>query len=252
MSDIKKIKDDYIDKLNTENNIEKVNNIKSELFGKNGIISNEFKKLASISVEERKKLASDLNNIKKIDAVLWTHAHADHANGIDDLRQFLWTRKEQLPVYGSKDTINALKTRFDYVFSQDNSYFKPPLKVNTINEGEFSVCSTKVFAFNQHHGKEFTYGYKVDRFAYSTDVKSFPKSSEKYLYDLDLWVIDCVRHEPHYSHSHFDQTIQWIKKFKPKKAILTHLGAWLDYDDLKKLCPNNVEPGYDGLTQYLT
>ena len=126
------------------------------------------------------------------------------------------------------------------------------LKVNTINEGEFSVCSTKVFAFNQHHGKEFTYGYKVEKFAYSTDVKSFPKSSEKYLYDLDLWVIDCVRHEPHYSHSHFDQTIQWIKKFKPKKAILTHLGAWLDYDELKKLCPNNVEPGYDGLTQYLT
>ena len=65
-------------------------------------------------------------------------------------------------------------------------------------------------------------------------------------------VYSWVRHEPHYSHSHFDQTIQWIKKFKPKKAILTHLGAWLDYDSLKKLCPNNVEPGYDGLTQYLT
>ena len=122
------------------------------------------------------RMQSISNNIKKIDAVLWTHAHADHANGIDDLRQFLWTRKEQLPVFGSKDTINALKTRFDYVFSQDNSYFKPPLKVNTINEGEFSVCSTKAFAFNQHHGKEFTYGYKVEKFAYSTDVKSFPKS----------------------------------------------------------------------------
>ena len=177
-----------------------------------------FEKEINFVINQDKYL---LNNIKKIDAVLWTHAHADHANGIDDLRQFLWTRKEQLPVYGSKDTINALRTRFDYVFSQDNSYFKPPLKVNTINEGEFSVCSTKAIAFNQHHGKEFTYGYKVNRFAYSTDVKSFPKSSEKYLYDLDLWVIDCVRHEPHYSHSHFDQTIQWIKKFKPKKEFIS-------------------------------
>ena len=69
------------------------------------------------------RMQSISNDIKKIDAVLWTHAHADHANGIDDLRQFLWTRKEQLPVYGSKDSINALRTRFDYVFSQDNSYF---------------------------------------------------------------------------------------------------------------------------------
>ena len=216
------------------------------------LVTLDNKKNILIDTSPDLRMQSISNNIKKIDAVLWTHAHADHANGIDDLRQFLWTRKEQLPVFGSKDTINALKTRFDYVFSQDNSYFKPPLKVNTINEGEFSVCSTKVFAFNQHHGKEFTYGYKVEKFAYSTDVKSFPKSSEKYLYDLDLWVIDCVRHEPHYSHSHFDQTIQWIKKFKPKKAILTHLGAWLDYDELKKLCPNHVEPGYDGLTHILT
>ncbi len=142
------------------------------------LVTLDNKKNILIDTSPDLRMQSISNNIKKIDAVLWTHAHADHANGIDDLRQFLWTRKEQLPVYGSKDTINALKTRFDYVFSQDNSYFKPPLKVNTINEGEFSVCSTKAFAFNQNHGKEFTYGYKVEKFAYSTDVKSFPKSSE--------------------------------------------------------------------------
>ena len=125
------------------------------------------------------RMQSINNNIKKIDAVLWTHAHADHANGIDDLRQFLWTRKEQLPVFASKDTINALKRRFDYVFSQNNSYFKPPLKVNTIDEGKFNICSTEAYAFNQLHGKEFTYGYKIGNFVYSTDVKEFPKTSEK-------------------------------------------------------------------------
>ena len=192
------------------------------------------------------------NNIKKIDAVMWTHAHADHANGIDDLRQFLWTRKNELPVYASKATFKALKKRFDYVFSKNNSYFKPPLSVNTLNEGQFDICDTKAFAFKQLHGYENTFGYKVGNFVYSTDVKEFPKESEKYLYGLDLWVVDCVRYEPHYSHSHFEQTISWIKKFKPKKAVLTHLGAWLDYDKLKKLCPLNVEPGYDGLVINLT
>lgn len=192
------------------------------------------------------------NNVKNIDAVLWTHTHADHANGIDDLRQFLWTKKNSLPVYGSVATIKALKTRFDYVFSDTNSYFKPPLSVNILNEGKFNVCNVDAYAFNQHHGQEYTYGYKFGNFVYSTDVKEFPKSSEKYLYNLDLWVIDCVRFEPHYSHSHFEQTIYWIKKFKPKKAILTHLGAWLDYDKLKAVCPAGVEPGFDGLEVFLT
>ena len=192
------------------------------------------------------------NNIKNIDAVLWTHAHADHANGIDDLRQFLWTRKDELPVYASKETFKALKRRFDYVFSKNNNYFKPPLNVNTLNEGKFDVCNTEAFAFKQIHGYEHTFGYKIGKFVYSTDVKEFPKSSEKYLYDLDLWVVDCVRYEPHYSHSHFEQTINWIHKFKPKKALLTHLGAWLDYDELLSLCPENVEPAYDGQSINLT
>ena len=183
---------------------------------------------------------------------MWTHAHADHTNGIDDLRQFLWTKKTQLPVFGSSETINSLKKRFDYVFSKENNYFQPPLDVNIIKEGLFEVCKTKIYAFNQHHGYEFTYGYRIGNFAYSTDVKSFPISSEKYLENLDLWIVDCVRFEPHYSHSHYEQTIAWIKKYKPKKAILTHLGAWLDYEKLKKICPKNVLPGFDGLTIKIT
>ena len=99
------------------------------------------------------------NNIKNIDAVLWTHAHADHANGIDDLRQFLWTKKEELPVYGSLDTINSLKKRFDYVFSKTNNYFQPPLKVNIIKEGKFSLFDQSAYAFQQIHGKEITLGW---------------------------------------------------------------------------------------------
>ncbi len=192
------------------------------------------------------------NNIKKLDAVLWTHSHADHANGIDDLRQFLWKRKNKLPIFASKKTINDLKRRFDYIFEQENAYFQPPLDVNIIDGNEIKVCGIKVYAFDQNHGYEKTLGFKINNFVYSTDVKSFPKESEKYLYDLDLWIVDCVRYEPHYSHSHLEQTLLWIDKFKPKKAILTHLGAWLDYEELLSKCPKNVEPAYDGLTINLT
>ena len=92
----------------------------------------------------------------------------------------------------------------------------------------------------------------VNNFAYSTDVNNFSEQSFAMLKDLDVWVVDCVRYEPHYSHSHLEQTLLWIDKYKPKKAILTHLGAWLDYDKLLSKCPNNVEPAYDGLTINLT
>ena len=93
----------------------------------------------------------------------------------------------------------------------------------------------------------FTLGYRFENFAYSTDVNHLPDESLKRLENLDLWIVDCVRYEPHYSHSHFEQTISWIQKLKPKKAILTHIGHWLDYKELKNKCPNNVEPGIDGM-----
>ena len=125
------------------------------------------------------RVQSIKNNINTIDAVLWTHAHADHANGIDDLRQFLWTKKEKLPVYGSKKTISDQKTRFDYIFEQNNSYFQPPLDININRKNDFNVNDINVIGFNQNHGKETTLGFKIKNFVYSTDVKSFPKESEK-------------------------------------------------------------------------
>ena len=192
------------------------------------------------------------NKISKVDAVCWTHAHADHTNGIDDLRQFLWQSKKQLSVYAGINTLAALKTRFDYIFNKENSYFQPPLDVNSIKPGNFNLAGLDAIAFEQIHGYENILGYRIGDFAYSPDVKKFPAESEKYLYNLKLWIVDCVRHEPHYSHSHFKQTLEWIDKFKPKMALLTHLGAWLDYDELLAMCPENVEPAYDGQTINLT
>ena len=99
----------------------------------------------------------------------------------------------------------------------------------------------------QHHGKGYSIGYRFNNFAYSTDVNKFSEDTFNKLKGLDLWIVDCVRYEPHYSHSHYDQTMDWIKQLKPKKAILTHMGHWLDYKELKEKCPDNVEPGIDGM-----
>ena len=134
------------------------------------------------------------NNLKKIDAVCWTHSHADHTNGIDDLRQFLWRSKKNLSVYASKNTLNALTTRFDYIFNKANSYFQPPLNVNIIKPGDFKIGELTVSAFEQIHGTENILGFRIGDFAYSPDVKEFPLESEKYLYNLKLWIVDCVRH----------------------------------------------------------
>tara|TARA_B100001939_G_scaffold344839_1_gene360122 strand:+ start:1457 stop:2233 length:777 start_codon:yes stop_codon:yes gene_type:complete len=188
-------------------------------------------------------------NVTNVDAVLYTHSHADHANGIDDLRAFCWKRKDNtpLPIYGDKYTIEQLTERFYYAFGTKAGPALPTLKANIINIGNNNILDTDITAIKQMHGKGFSIGYRFGNFAYSTDVNEFPKESYKLLQDLDLWIVDCVRYEPHYSHSHFEKTINWIKLLKPKKAILTHMGHWLDYDELLSKCPENVEPGIDGM-----
>ena len=187
--------------------------------------------------------------VKDVDAVLYTHSHADHVHGIDDLRAFCWQRKDNkpLPIYSDQYTIDQITNRFDYAFENKYGPAVPSLAANTISIGNNTIQGVNVEAIKQIHGKGFSLGYRFDNVAYSTDVNNLPNESMEQLKDLDLWIVDCVRYEPHYSHSHFDQTISWIKELKPKRAILTHMGHWLDYNDLKNKCPDNVEPGIDGM-----
>lgn len=188
-------------------------------------------------------------NVKDVDAVLYTHSHADHVHGIDDLRAFCWQRKDNkpLPIYSDQYTIDQITRRFDYAFENKYGPAVPSLAANTIGIGNNTIQGINVEAIKQIHGKGFSLGYRFDNIAYSTDVNNLPDESMKKLKNLDLWIVDCVRYEPHYSHSHFDQTMSWINKLKPKKAILTHMGHWLDYNELNSKCPQNVEPGIDGM-----
>ena len=222
--------------------------------------SRNIRRRVSILVKKNKKAflvdtSPDLRmqmldaNIKDVDAVLYTHSHADHVHGIDDLRAFCWQRKDNkpLPIYSDQYTIDQITKRFDYAFENKYGPAVPSLAANTISIGNNTIQGVNVEAIKQVHGKGFSLGYRFDNVAYSTDVNNLPEESMDQLKNLDLWIVDCVRYEPHYSHSHFDQTIEWIKKLKPKKAILTHMGHWLDYNELKNKCPDNVEPGIDGM-----
>jgi phosphoribosyl 1,2-cyclic phosphate phosphodiesterase len=189
--------------------------------------------------------------VTHLDAVLYTHEHADHCHGIDELRAFGHGRKGVIPAYGTAETMALLRQRFRYIFEQPAGgagvLYRPLLEARVI-DGPFAVGGIPVTPFVQDHGYgTTTTGYRIGGMAYSTDVVGLDDSAFVVLAGLDLWIVDCLRYEPHPTHAHFERTLSWIARARPKRAILTHLNHTLDYDDLASRCPPGVEPGYDGL-----
>jgi phosphoribosyl 1,2-cyclic phosphate phosphodiesterase len=191
--------------------------------------------------------------IKRIDAVLFTHAHADHLHGIDDLRIVNQLMKRALPIYASAETLQEIRARFGYVFGATeagrlSTYYKPALEPNTVGVGEpFRAAGFEVMPFAQDHGFSTTLGFRIGRFAYSTDVINLGDDAFAALDGVELWIVDCIRRRPHVTHSHLEKTLEWIARAKPKRAILTHMDESLDYETLMRELPEGVEPGYDGL-----
>lgn len=187
--------------------------------------------------------------VTDLDAVLYTHGHGDHCHGIDDLRWFVYARGVPIPAYMNAATRQKMVRRFDYAFessAKPSSLYKPLLDDHTI-EGPFEVGALGVMPFTQSHGQETTLGYRFGPAAYSTDVVELDDAAFEALAGVELWIVDCLRMAPHPTHAHFNKTLEWIERVKPKRAILTHMNHTLDYDTLAALCPPGVEPGYDGL-----
>ena len=181
-----------------------------------------------------------------LDAVLYTHDHADHTHGIDDLRAIAQNMRAEVPVYSNKHTLRILKERFGYIFA-GRKHYAAICKANEISLKPFTIGDFDIQAMELEHGSIYSYGYRFGNICYCTDFNEIPKNTEQYLYDLDLWVVDCLREDPHPTHSHLEQTLGYIEKFKPKRAILTHMTAELDYETLKNQLPKGVEPAYDGM-----
>ena len=189
------------------------------------------------------------NKIRSLDAIIYTHEHADQTSGIFEMRPFFWKNKKKIPVYASSRTIKELKDKYTFCFSQKYDY-KPIMKANTIKK-KFLIKKDNiqlfVDAFEVEHGMIKSTGYRFDDIAYISDCNKISNSVSKKLLNLKYLIIDCLRKEKHPSHFNFDDALSFIKLVKPQKAILTNLHVDMDYFDLKRKLPKNIIPAFDGL-----
>lgn len=189
-------------------------------------------------------------DVKVVDAILYTHAHSDHAHGIDDLRPIYFGGDHRsIPAYGSTEALEEIQMRFDYIFKQSSSpEIYPPICTPHIVREKFEIFGHKVIPFEQNHGHSLTTGYRFDQFAYSTDVKNLDDNAFDVLKGVEVWFVDCLARNPRPTHAHLDLTLSWIERVKPTRAILIHMNQTLDYETLKSELPKGVEPAYDGMT----
>ena len=192
------------------------------------------------------------HKIKKIDKVFYSHMHADQTHGINDLRSFFINSRKQINVYADAPTYKYLNHSFSYCFKSYSREYPATLKLNKINNNLDLITSKnkiKIKPISVDHGKVKSTCYIIDKkLAYISDVSDIDNKDFKYFKNLDYFIVDCLWYNYHPSHFNLEKSLYFIKKFKPKKAVLTNLSPILDYNKLKKLIPKNVIPAHDGLT----
>lgn len=198
------------------------------------------------------RLQTAAAGVRRLDAVLYTHDHADQAHGIDDLRAFFITSGRRTPCYMDAATAERLTRRFDYIFEGEGGYPSicearplPPLGLDWSIDGPSGAIP--VLGFDQDHGEIRSVGFRFGGVAYSSDVVGLPPEALKALEGLEVWIVDALRDRPHPTHAHVGRALDWIAAVRPKRAILTNLHVDLDYAELARRLPPGVEPAYDGM-----
>lgn len=193
-------------------------------------------------------LAADVGTL---DAVVYTHSHADHVHGLDDLRMIVFNMRQRLQVWADGDTQRDLYARFGYAFTQPKGSPYPPIcEMNTI-EGAFNITGAggaiEFKPFEVNHGSIEALGFRIGGLAYLPDVAEMNDEAWAAVAGLDVWVLDALRRDPHPTHSHLAQSLDWIARAAPKQGILTNMHIDLDYETIEAETPAHITPAYDGM-----
>lgn len=189
------------------------------------------------------------HGLTQVDAVLMTHAHADHTGGFDDLRRFNEMQAAQIPVYANTVTAGMLRERYAYAFQDPFSFFggKPDIALHEV-KAPFSLFGREIVPVPVFHGKLPILGYRIGELAYVTDAKVIPESSLDLLHDLDILVLNALRMTPHPTHLSLPEAVEIIERLQPKAAYLVHLSHELSHAEAEAVLPPGVHVAYDGLT----
>lgn len=204
--------------------------------------------LVDTSTDLRKQAIRE--RIPRIDAVLFTHSHADHIHGIDDLRGFHFIHKRIIPCYGTRETLDLIAGNFSYIFKgMESDGYAPLLEPHSFSR-PFGLFGKTIIPVPLIHGASQTTGYRIDAFAYLTDCSAIPDSSRLLLGGLDLMIIDALRYTPHFTHFNIEAALEVVAELKPKRTIFTHLTHEVSCRDGERL-PAGVELAYDGMVLQL-
>jgi phosphoribosyl 1,2-cyclic phosphate phosphodiesterase len=190
------------------------------------------------------------NGIARLDAVVFSHAHADHVLGIDELRLINRLRGGPLDAFGTYQTLAELKQRFEYAFRPPTPpvFFRPALTPRAVTPGEtVEMAGMPVRLLRQDHKVVETLGFRIGAFAYSTDLITMPEESFAALHGLDTWVVGCLQRAAHPVHANVERVLDWVAALRPRRTVLTHMSLDLDFAWLRGALPAGVEPGHDGL-----
>lgn len=185
--------------------------------------------------------------LTRVDAVLYTHTHADHLHGIDDLRAFCQIQRQQIPLYGNQDAVSHISSKFAYVLREPEDFWElPVLSINRVN-GAFSLFGVTIIPIPIKHGRSDILGYRIGNMAYLTDVSEIPQSSLELLQGLDVLMLDCLRYKPHFTHINLEQSLAYASHIKARNTYLIHMTHEMEFDALSQQLPPSVHVAYDGL-----
>jgi phosphoribosyl 1,2-cyclic phosphate phosphodiesterase len=185
--------------------------------------------------------------LSRVDAVLYTHTHADHLHGIDDLRAFCQIQKQQIPLYGSVETMQHIANKFPYVLREPSNFWDLPVLAAKPVSNAFELFGTTVTPIPVKHGNSDIWGYRIGNIAYITDVSAIPDTSLTLLEGLDTLLLDCLRFKSHPTHINLEQSLEYASQINAKQTYLIHMTHEIEFKEVSQRLPSTVRLGFDGL-----